>query len=430
MGINAHYYLSPETAHEWQTWRRSLKEFAPLLFQPEDKLSGTWKVDFDTRIGVQSYTITFRKEPGTLSATAKADVNGRSRDVTFEEVKSDCDTVSFVENLNFGGNEIRIEYEGQISGDTISFSRKVGDFATEKATAKRSQSVDDLMSENGKETLRRRSGGQRQQSVAMGDSVDPNFHVFLCFGQSNMDSGGRMNDADRDVPERLLVMADFDNAERGWQKGNWYHAVPPLAARGRGICMVDSFGKAMVNSLPEDVRVGIIKVCVPGCKIELYQKDSFQSYIDGEREWMKNIVKGYEGNPYQYLVDMAKEAQNHGVIKGILLHQGESNTGDKDLADKVKSVYDNLMEDLDLDPEDVPLLAGEMVHADQGGRCASHNEIIATLPETISTAHVISSAGCPTDDKLHFNSEGSREFGKRYAAAMLPLLEPKTTVVD
>lgn len=33
MGINAHYYLSPETAHEWQSWRRSLKEFAPLLFQ-------------------------------------------------------------------------------------------------------------------------------------------------------------------------------------------------------------------------------------------------------------------------------------------------------------------------------------------------------------------------------------------------------------
>ncbi len=33
LGINAHYYLSPETAHEWQTWRRSLKKFAPLLFQ-------------------------------------------------------------------------------------------------------------------------------------------------------------------------------------------------------------------------------------------------------------------------------------------------------------------------------------------------------------------------------------------------------------
>ncbi len=31
-GINSHYYISPETAHEWQTWRRSLREFAPKLF--------------------------------------------------------------------------------------------------------------------------------------------------------------------------------------------------------------------------------------------------------------------------------------------------------------------------------------------------------------------------------------------------------------
>jgi enterochelin esterase-like enzyme len=38
-GVNSHYYLSPETAHEWQTWRRSLREFAPLLFQQEAKPS-------------------------------------------------------------------------------------------------------------------------------------------------------------------------------------------------------------------------------------------------------------------------------------------------------------------------------------------------------------------------------------------------------
>ena len=33
MGINAHSYVSPETAHEWQTWRRSLYQFAQLLFK-------------------------------------------------------------------------------------------------------------------------------------------------------------------------------------------------------------------------------------------------------------------------------------------------------------------------------------------------------------------------------------------------------------
>jgi enterochelin esterase-like enzyme len=32
-GINAHFYVSPKTGHEWHTWRRSLREFAPLLFQ-------------------------------------------------------------------------------------------------------------------------------------------------------------------------------------------------------------------------------------------------------------------------------------------------------------------------------------------------------------------------------------------------------------
>jgi hypothetical protein len=254
---------------------------------------------------------------------------------------------------------------------------------------------------------------------------DPNFHIYLAFGQSNMESGGRMNDTDKDVDERFRVMADFDNADRGWEKDHWYHAVPPLTAKGRGICMADSFGRTLVDNLPENVRVGVIKVSVPGCKIELFEKDTFQSYIENERDWMKNLVNNYGGDPYQYLVDMAKVAQKDGVIKGILLHQGESNAGDREWPEKVKGVYDNLMKDLNLNPAEVPLLAGELVHADQEGRCAGFNEIMAKLPETLPNAHVISSAGCTTNDKLHFNSEGSREFGKRYGEKMLSLLGVK-----
>jgi lysophospholipase L1-like esterase len=137
------------------------------------------------------------------------------------------------------------------------------------------------------------------------------------------------------------------------------------------------------------------------------------------------------GNPYAHLVEMAKLAQKDGVIKGILLHQGESNTGDTLWTEKVRAVYNNLINDLNLNPKSVPLLAGEVVNADQEGVCASMNPIIATLPQKIPNSFVISSSGC-TDgrDNLHFNAAGYREFGKRYAEKMLSILGYKTTLPE
>jgi len=138
---------------------------------------------------------------------------------------------------------------------------------------------------------------------------------------------------------------------------------------------------------------------------------------------MKNIVNEYGGNPYEHLTQMAKLAQKDGVIKGILLHQGESNTNDSSWTKKVKVVYDNLINDLKLKREAVPLLAGEVFNADQGGVCASMNNIIAKLPEAIPNAYVISSAGCEASrDHLHFSAEGYRVLGKRYGEKMLSLL--------
>ena len=111
------------------------------------------------------------------------------------------------------------------------------------------------------------------------------------------------------------------------------------------------------------------------------------------------------------------------MIKGILLHQGESNAEDQDWPKKVKKVYDDLIKDLNLKPESVPLLAGEVVHADQKGEKASANEIMKKLPATLPNSYVISSAGLPCNaDHLHFTAEGYRQFGKRYAEKMLAIL--------
>lgn len=249
---------------------------------------------------------------------------------------------------------------------------------------------------------------------------DPNFYIFLCFGQSNMEGAGRIEEQDKTVDDRFLVLEAVNAPNLHREKGKWYTAVPPLCRGRTGICPADYFGRTMVASLPGNIRVGVVNVSVAGCKIELFDKENFKTYAATAPGWMSNIIKEYDGDPYQQLVEMGKLAQKDGVIKGILLHQGESNTNDRQWPAKVKKIYDNLLKDLDLKPDSVPLLAGEVVNADQKGACASMNKIIDELPKTIPNSFVISSAGCPCRaDHLHFTTPGYREFGRRYAEKML-----------
>ncbi len=257
-----------------------------------------------------------------------------------------------------------------------------------------------------------------------GFSQDKNFYIFLSFGQSNMEGNAKFEPQDTvNVDSRFQVLEAVDCPNLGRTKGNWYTAIPPLCRCRTGLTPVDYFGRAMLANLPENVRIGVINVAVGGCKIELFDKDNYESYVATTPNWLKNMVKEYDGNPYGRLVEMAKLAQKDGVIKGILLHQGESNTNDTLWTRKVKVVYDNLLKDLHLKAKKVPLIAGETVNADQGGICASMNKIIATLPQTIKNAHVVSSSGC-TDaaDNLHFDAAGYRELGKRYADKMLSVM--------
>ena len=261
-----------------------------------------------------------------------------------------------------------------------------------------------------------------------GFSQDPNFHIYLCFGQSNMEGNARLEHQDSlSIDDRFQMMSAVDCPDSGREKGHWYTAVPPLCRCRTGLTPADYFGRTLVENLPKHIEVGVINVAVGGCKIELFDKENYESYVETAPGWMMGMLKPYDNNPYGRLVEMAKLAQKDGVIKGILLHQGESNTGDSLWTEKVKGVYDNLIADLGLQAENVPLLAGEMVGEDQGGSCASMNKIIATLPDVIPNAYVIPSVGCPQrGDGLHFTAEGYRMLGKRYGLRMLSLLEYKS----
>ncbi|WP_222104034.1 sialate O-acetylesterase [Mucilaginibacter corticis] len=261
-------------------------------------------------------------------------------------------------------------------------------------------------------------------TAGKGFAQDSKFYIFLCFGQSNMEGNARFDAQDTaGIDPRFKVLQAVDCPDLGRMKDTWYTAVPPLCRCKTGLTPADYFGRTLVANLPKRVKIGIINISVAGSRIELFEKDNFQPYVTSVPGWMKNMIAEYEGNPYARLVELARLAQQKGVIKGILIHQGESNTNDTLWTRKVKGIYDNLMTDLKLKPKAVPLLAGELVSADQGGACASMNKIIARLPETIPNSYVISSEGCSASpDKLHFTAEGYRKLGTRYGVKMLALL--------
>jgi len=260
---------------------------------------------------------------------------------------------------------------------------------------------------------------------------DQNFYIFLCFGQSNMEGNAKIEQQDKTVDSRFQIMEAVNCSNLGRTMGRWYTAVPPLCRCWSGLTPADYFGRTMVENLPSNIKVGVVNVSVAGCKIELFDKDDYQAYVATAPSWMKDIINEYGGNPYGHLVEIAKLAQKDGVIKGILLHQGESNTSDSQWPLKVKAVYDSILYDLGLGADSVPLLAGEVVNADQGGACASMNSIIAKLPKTIPNSYVISSKGCTdTTDNLHFNAAGYRKLGSRYAVKMLSLLGIEPTAVQ
>ena len=259
-------------------------------------------------------------------------------------------------------------------------------------------------------------------------AVDENFYIFLCFGQSNMEGNAIPETVDYqniDPRFQMLACVNFSNPAR--TMGQWYTATPPLVRQGTGLGMADYFGRTMVANLPSNVIVGVVDVAIGGTAIEGFMEDKVDDYIasmnPSTEGWLINYFAAYDNHPYKRLVDMAKIAQQTGIIKGILLHQGESNNTQSDWPQKVKAIYDQLISDLNLNAADVPLFVGETVRSEEGGYCGGHNGVIANVPSVIPNSYVISSANCAQKgDGLHFTAASYRIMGQRYAKQALSLM--------
>jgi len=292
------------------------------------------------------------------------------------------------------------------------------------------------------------SAQEPRQPAAAADAKE-NFHIYLAFGQSNMEgqnwngSSVAYNDVlpityKQNVDKRFRVMTavsgSYKLASGSEQRsqGQWYTAVPPLIRNNLGLSPADYFGRALVAGIADtNIKIGIIAVAVAGSAIEGLEKGSgANTYFNTQQQYMKDIAALYGGNPYDRLVTLAKEAQKVGVIKGIIMHQGESGAASGNWAQKVKGIYDNLLIDLGLPANSIPFLAGQAYGNNNSNIAGLTNTMTAKLPSGANVAHIISSSGCPSGgDNLHFSYEGYKTLGERYGQKMLELNYSKSTSI-
>jgi|SRR5579862_3414945 len=100
-------------------------------------VTGTWTASFETQVGTQKYTYTFKQTGTKLTGKAKSELANAETEITEGTVNGD--DVSFVENLTYMDMPLKIVYKGKISGDEIKFTRTVLDMFMEDLVAKKSK---------------------------------------------------------------------------------------------------------------------------------------------------------------------------------------------------------------------------------------------------------------------------------------------------
>ena len=264
---------------------------------------------------------------------------------------------------------------------------------------------------------------------------NPNFHIYIAYGQSNMAGNGDIvpSEDQAEAPKNFIMLASHTaNASsrsgkttQSIKAGEWAAAIPPMFHAFENLSPADYFGRAMVDSLP-GVTVGIIPVAIGAVSIRAFDKDQYQAYFNGDGKDIKGWgwINDYDGNPPGRILELAKKAKEVGVIKGFIFHQGESDGTDDNWRKTVYKTYKDVIEALDLDENEVPFVAGELLQ-EGNNCCGSKNGGIAQLKNNFKKFGLASSKGLQGNgkDPYHFGRAGVIELGRRYCSEMLKLID-------
>ncbi|RYD31763.1 MAG: hypothetical protein EOP87_14110, partial [Verrucomicrobiaceae bacterium] len=228
------------------------------------------------------------------------------------------------------------------------------------------------------------------------------FQIYLLMGQSNMAGRDRRDlETQRENPHVLALDAE----------GRWMVARDPIHGKdgrtepgaGPGIPF-----SAVMSAADDGATIGLLPCAVGGSPL-------------------KRWVKG--GDLYERAVARAKAASANGVIKGVLWHQGEADTTKESNASSYQERLTGMFRDLrkDLGKPDLPIVVGQLGdfmdrNSQKYPYASTVKEAIRRMPSSLPRVGYADSAGLQDKgDNLHFNTEGVKELGARYARAMLKL---------
>jgi hypothetical protein len=229
------------------------------------------------------------------------------------------------------------------------------------------------------------------------------FHLYLLIGQSNMAGRGKVGQQDTEIHPRVFAL---DKAGKWMPAVDPIHFDKPIAAAGPGL----TFGKTMADNDPA-IRVGLIPCAAGGSPISVWKHGGY---------WEQTNSK-----PYDDAIERTKTAIKHGVLKGILWHQGESDSNEDNselYEDRLATLIDTLR--MDLGVSDVPFVAatlGDFV-VENNPQAKIINAALRQIHQRVEHAACVDSTGLDHNgDNVHFSAEAAHELGRRYAEAMIRL---------
>jgi hypothetical protein len=237
-----------------------------------------------------------------------------------------------------------------------------------------------------------------------------NFHLFLLAGQSNMAGRGKLDDAARAPSPRVFSLN---------QAGQWQPAVDPLHwdKTAAGVGLGRSFANVLAAKNP-GISVGLIPAACGGSSISVWAPGQY--------------FEQTKSHPYDDALARAKRAVQDGTLKGILWHQGESDTTAKDAP-----LYEKRLEALinrlrqDLNAPDLPVIIGGLSRFSTSSPRPERETVNAALQAVarkLKNVRFVSAEGLtPNADNVHFDTASLRTFGERYAAAFLALNQPASS---